>query len=232
MTTQRRYFSNLPIGEDSITLDGEEFHHIATVMRARVGDEVEMVDGKGKWVRSVIRKMDRHSLRAEVIESKFETKPAVRVIIAPSLTKSHAMNWMIEKLSEMGVDEIWPIIAERTDAHSSTALLEKWEKLASQSLKVNRRLWRTEIRPPVSLAELIEAAAALPTKILLEIDGKSRLRYPVLFPALAAIGPPGDFTEAERNRFREAGFAGYRINDAVLKTETAALAAAAILKND
>jgi 16S rRNA (uracil1498-N3)-methyltransferase len=176
--------------------------------------------------------MDRHSLRAEVIESRCEARPAVHVIIAPSLTKSHAMNWMIEKLSEMGVDEIWPIIADRTDARSGAALLEKWEKIASQSLKVNRRLWRTEVRPPISPRELVVAAAGIPTKILLEIDGKSRLRPPVPFPAVAVIGPPGDFTAEERNRFREGGFAGCQINSAVLKTETAALAAAAILKND
>ena len=230
--TQRRYFSSQPIDGDSVTLAGEEFRHIVTVMRAQVGNEMEIVDGRGKWVRAVIRKMDHHSLRAEVVESKCEARPAVHVIIAPSLTKSHGMNWMIEKLSEMGVDEIWPIIAERTDACSSEALLEKWKKIASQSLKVNRRLWRTEIRPPISLGELIVAAAGIPTKILLEIDGKSRLRPPVPFPAVAAIGPPGDFTEEERNRFRKGGFTGCQINNAVLKTETAALAAAAILKND
>ena len=230
--TPRRYFSSQSIDEDFVTLAGEEFRHIATVMRARVGDEMEVVDGRGKWVRAVIRKMDRHFLRADVIESKSETRPAVNVIIAPSLTKSHAMSWMIEKLSEMGVDEIWPIIAERTDAHASAALLEKWEKIASQSLKVNRRLWRTEIRPPISLGGLVVAAVGIPTKILLEIDGKSRLRPPVPFPAVVAIGPPGDFTAVEQNRFREGGFAGCQINNAVLKTETAALAAAAILKND
>jgi len=232
LTSQRRYFSCPPIDEGSVTLAGEEFHHISVVMRARIGDEVEVVDGRGNWVRAVIRKMDRHSLRAEAIEAKCEVRPAVNVVIAPSLTKSHAMNWMIEKLSEMGVDEIWPVIAERTDAHFGAALLEKWEKIASQSLKVNRRLWRTEIRPPASLAELVEAAAGVPTKILLEIEGQNRLRPPVPFPVVAVIGPPGDFTEEERNRLREGGFAGCQINNAVLKTETAALAVAAILKND
>jgi 16S rRNA (uracil1498-N3)-methyltransferase len=229
---KRRFFSVQPIGGDSLTLDGEEFHHITTVMRARAGDELEIVDGRGKWARAVITKLGRCSIQAEVIELKTEDKPPARVIIAPSLTKSHAMNWMIEKLSEMGVDEIRPVVTERTDAQPGKALREKWEKIASQSLKVNRRLWRTEIRTPVSLMELISVSAGIPNRVWLEIEGSGRLRPPIRFPVMTVIGPPGDFTEAERTILRESGFTGCRINDAVLKTETAAMAVAAILKND
>jgi phosphatidylglycerophosphate synthase len=67
---------------------------------------------------------------------------------------------------------------------------------------------------------------------VLDIAADRKLSPPGAFPALAVVGPPGDFTPAERLLFREAGFLPALVNDAILKTETAALAVAAILKND
>ena len=151
MTSQRRYFSCPPIDEGSVTLAGEEFHHIANVMRARIGrrsgdrrrpGELGAGGDPENGPPFPAGGGNRIEMRSQACRS--------RVIIAPSLTKSHAMNWMIEKLSEMGVDEIWPVIAERTDAHFGAALLAKVGKdrlpVAEGQPQV---LWRTEILPPV-----------------------------------------------------------------------------------
>jgi len=229
---ERRFFSANEAVDGRVTIDGDEFHHIVRVMRYRAGDELEVINGRGRLMVGRIEAVRGRSLQVVVERAEDFPPPPLRVIIAPSLTKGHAMNWMIEKLSEMGVDEIRPLLCERTDVAWSAAQLRRWEKIAAQSLKVNRRTWLTRILPPVAPAALIAAAAALPAKVLLDIAADRKLSPPGAFPVLAVVGPPGDFTPAERQLFRAAGFLPALVNDAILKTETAALAVAAILKND
>jgi 16S rRNA (uracil1498-N3)-methyltransferase len=229
---QRRFFSPNEIINDQIIIDGEECHHILNVMRCRVGDELEIVNGRGRLLHGRMTDHKKHSLRVHVL--RFEDFPPVasRVLIAPALTKGHAMNWLIEKLTEMGVDEIRPLLCERTDVSYTAGTLQRWEKIAAQSLKVNKKYWLTRIFAPVHPTDLIAWAGKIPEKILLDIDAQNKLGRSVRFPVLAVIGPPGDFTAAEKENFRGNGFASMLINDCIMKTETAALAIAAILKND
>jgi 16S rRNA (uracil1498-N3)-methyltransferase len=197
-----------------------------------VGDELEINNGRGRLLHGRMTAHKKHSLRVHVL--RLEDFPPVepRVLIAPALTKGHAMNWLIEKLTEMGVDEIRPLLCERTDVSYTAGTLQRWEKIAAQSLKVNKKYWLTRIFTPVHPTDLIAWAGKIPEKILLDIDAQNKLGRSVRFPVLAVIGPPGDFTAAEKENFRGNGFVSKLINDCIMKTETAALAIAAILKND
>jgi len=215
-----------------VTIDGEEYHHVAHVMRCRPGDELEIVNGRGRLLHGRIAAQKNNCLQVHVERFEDFPLPEPRVIIAPSLTKGHAMNWLVEKLTEMGVDEIRPLLCERTDVAYGPAQLRRWEKIAAQSLKVNKKYWLTRIFPPVSPAAMILQAGNTPGKILLDIDAQKESGLIFSFPVLAVVGPPGDFTAAEKENFRAHGFTPVLINDGVLKTETAALAITAILKND
>lgn len=228
----RRFFSPHDVVNGQLIVDGDEFHHITRVMRYRPGDELEIVNGRGLLARGRIAAVRGRALRVDILQAQEFPPPPPRVFIAPSLTRGHAMNWLIEKLCEMGVDEVRPLSCQRTDVSWSPAQLRRWEKMAAQALKVNRRYWLTRILPPVSPAALIAAGTQAGAGILLDIDGRQRLDRPAAYPVLAVVGPPGDFSAAEKEQFLAAGFQPVRINDAILKTETAALAAAAILKND
>lgn len=229
---ERRFFSANEAINGLITIDGDEFHHITRVMRHRVGDELEIVNGRGRLSTGRIAAVKSRSLGLAVQGFEDFPMPAPRVVIAVSLTKGNAMNWLIEKLSEMGVDEIRPLLCERTNVSWNATQLRRWEKIAAQSLKVNRKYWLTRILPPVSPADLMPAAKKMPLKVLLDLDATSRLAPPAAYPVMAAVGPPGDFSAAEKEMFRANGFLPALINDAILKTETAALAVAAILEND
>ena len=229
---QRRFFSPNEMANGQVSIDGEEYHHVANVMRCRPGDELEIVNGRGRLLHGRIAALKNRSLQVDVQRFEDFPMPPPRVIIAPSLTKGHAMNWMIEKLTEIGVDEIRPLRCERTDVATNASQLRRWEKIAAQSLKVNRKYWLTRIFAPVSPAELVAEAGMIPGKLLLDIDAPKKTGLVFPFPVLAVIGPPGDFSENEKEHFRANGFISVLINDAILKTETAALAIAAILKND
>ncbi len=231
MGERRFYTAHEAIG-GQVAIDGDEFHHIVHVMRYRHGDELEIVNGRGGLFTGCIAAVGSRSLRVDIRRSEHFPPPPPRVIIASSLTKGHAMNWMVEKLSEMGVDEIRLLSCERTDVACSGAQLQRWQKITAQALKVNRRYWQTRILSPVTPGELVAGTASLPGKILLDVASSGKLDRPVAWPVLAAIGPPGDFTTAEKELFQANGFVPCRVNEAILKTETAALSVAALLKND
>jgi 16S rRNA (uracil1498-N3)-methyltransferase len=229
---ERRFFCASEPIDGRLEIAGDEFHHIARVMRYRSGDELEVVNGRGRLWRGRIASVGSRSLRLEIEAAEEFPAPSPRVIVAVSLTKGHAMNWLVEKLCEMGVDEVRPLACERTDVGWSPAQLGRWQKMAAQALKVNRRAWLTRFAPPLSPAGLAEASAALPARFMLDVAAPHPLAAPPARPALLAVGPPGDFSEPEKKLLRDAGFQPARLNDAVLKTETAALSGAAILIND
>ncbi len=229
----RRFYSGHEAASDRIRVDGDEYHHLATVLRVRPGERIEVVNGRGRLLEAVVDKLERHFLLAAVCRQEVQPQPAPSTIIAVSLTKPHAMGWMMEKLCELGMNQIRPLLCERTDARFRPALLEKWQKIAIQALKANRQLWLTEIFPAASLASLASSPLTAATRLFLDIDGPRP--NPTLFPlqpgpVVALIGPPGDFTPEEKERLKNGGWQSLKINDAILKTETAAIAMAAILR--
>ncbi|MBN1195921.1 MAG: RNA methyltransferase, partial [Candidatus Aminicenantes bacterium] len=138
---------------------------------------------------------------------------------------------MLEKLCELGVDEIRPVCFERSDSDGPDEMPDRWQRIGLQSIKVNRRLWSTRIFTPVDLESLIQGCAAISARIVLEITGRPTAPALDPPPVLCAIGPPGDFTPKEQAVMQTAGFAPWRLNPGVLRSETAAIAAAAVLQH-
>lgn len=231
----RRFFSEQRYGERGFLVTEDELHHLRTVNRARPGDEIEIFDGQGGLFLCRIVRLTATEGRVEILESLHVQQPPVRLIMAPSLTKRRNMNFLMEKLTELGVDVIQPLICSRTDEKYHPVMLGRWRRLAVQSMKVSRRLWPTVIEPPEAPSRVAERffRENSASGVMLHIEGKGGLLDSdrLAEPVLCAAGPPGDFTPEERQCFLSAGFKEFRINDGNLKTETATIAAAAILKN-
>ncbi len=214
----------------TLSISGDEYHHLKNVNRAQIGDTVEMIDGVGSLFYGVIRALKAREALVDINNELRTEKPPVHITIAPSLLKQRPMGFLIEKLTELGVDEIRPLIFARTDEKYNSSRLKKWQKIAQQSLKVNKRLWSTDIFPPVTIPELLCSAGVDSTRILLDIAGATSSSVSWQFPVIVIIGPPGDFTPEERQQIVNSRFLPYNINDSVLKSETAAISIAAILK--
>lgn len=225
----RRFFSLHPVTGSTIRISGDEFHHLKNVNRAKSGEPLEVIDGRGALYFCEVRTMKGNEALVDIVKEEKAEVPPPRVIAAPSLLKQRSMNLMIEKLTEMGVDEIRPVMFQRTDETYSPSRLAKWQKIAVQSLKVNKRLWLTQIHAPVSIDELLESTAGIHTRLLLDIEGGYPSASSMPGPVLAVTGPPGGMTPEERGHFIKNGFTPCKINECVLKSETAAISVAAIL---
>ncbi len=228
----RRFITDRPEKGNRVFITGDELHHLKTVNRAKSGVEVEVIDGKGALYIGRIQALSSHEAVVEIMGRETRERPAIRMTIAPSLIKKKAMAVLVEKLAEMGVDEIRPVVFTRTDEKYGPSLLKKWQRIVMQALKVNKKLWPTVIYPPVNLHELIENTRDAGTKILLHVDG-DRVSIPGICQrggnVVSVIGPPGDFLPEERTLLKENGFSEINLNDGILKTETAAMSIAAIL---
>lgn len=228
----RRFFSDVRSDSRHVTIDGDEFFHLTHVIRSEVGSPVEVVDGKGNLYRGTITKISGSRAVIEISEEEFREKPNVSVVMAVSLLKKRVMANLVEKLSEMGVDEIRPVVFSRTEGNWSPSHLKKYRRIAQQSLKVNRQLWCTEIFPPVSLDQFIaESPEGKDTKLIMDICSPPLGDLPISPPVLTVIGPPGDFVAAEKEKLIKNEFLPCSINACVLRSETAAASIAAILKS-
>jgi 16S rRNA (uracil1498-N3)-methyltransferase len=215
----------------TLSIVGDEYHHLKNVNRAQIGDRVELIDGQGALFCGTIRALKTREALVDIDKEQRTTQPPVHITIAPSLLKQRPMGFLIEKLAELGVDEIRPLIFSRTDEKYSVSRVKKWQKIADLSLKVNKKLWNTPVYEPVYLPQFInQSVGAYKTRILLDIGGDTPFPQLWQFPAIVVIGPPGDFTHEEREQLLNSGFLRYNINDSVLKSETAAISITAILK--
>lgn len=228
----RRFITDRPEKGNRVFITGDELHHLKTVNRAKSGTEVEVIDGKGMLYTGKIQSLGNHEAVVDIMGRETREKPARRMTIAPSLIKKKAMAVLVEKLAEMGVDEIRPVIFTRTDEKYSPSMLKKWQRIAMQALKVNEKLWPTELYPPVKLQQLIENTRAAGAKIVLHVEGTRNSIADICQNdgnVISVIGPPGDFLPEERNLLKENGFNEINLNDGILKTETAAISIAALL---
>lgn len=225
----KRFYSDRKPESGSVEIVTDEFFHLRNVLRGKSGDPVEVFDGKGRLYRGKIENISNSKAEIRIESETMTEEPGRNIIIAPSLLKRKPMNLMIEKLTEMGVEEICPVIFSRTEAVYTESSMKKWERSALESLRVNDNLWPSRIHEPCTSEELIKRSHEVQNKILLDIEGK-RTFIKNKGPFLCVIGPPGDFTPEEREMFIAAGFEPVNINESVMKVETAAFSAVSILK--
>jgi 16S rRNA (uracil1498-N3)-methyltransferase len=146
------------------------------------------------------------------------------------------MEWAIEKCTELGVSQIVPVIARRTDLHLVTASakrVERWQRIALQAAEQSRRASPPEISAPIRFAEAVKFPGKL--RILLaESEEQTQLRDVVKSPTgnggiILAVGPEGGWTDDESKSFQQAGWISASLGNTILRAETAAIAATAIV---
>jgi 16S rRNA (uracil1498-N3)-methyltransferase len=204
------------------------------VLRARVGQEFDIAAG------STLRRGRIVSVAAGRVE--FELGEEVSAVSVANVTlllsvfKFDRMEWAIEKCTELGVTRIVPVIARRTDAHlaaASAKRVERWRRLALQAAEQSRRTTPPEVAVPLKLKDAVDLPGA--ARILLaEAEQQVLLRdvldsHPDQGEILLAIGPEGGWADDEVQLFKNAGWISASLGSTILRAETAAIAATAIV---
>jgi 16S rRNA (uracil1498-N3)-methyltransferase len=234
--TRRRWIADQVSGSSAI-LTGSHAQHLSRVLRAKIGQEFD-VAVNGELRRGRIVHIDDSRVEFE-LGDPVPAVAALHVTLALSIFKFDRMEWAIEKCTELGVTRIIPVIADRTDKHlaaASTKRADRWRRLATQASEQSRRLAAPDISPPTNLKELLSIPAAHRI-VLSEIEQDTTLMDALTAvqstQALAlAIGPEGGWTENELKLFSEAGWTPASLGGTILRVETAAIAALAIVQSE
>ena len=242
MTRRRWIADEVSINKDRAILTGPHADHLARVLRARIGQEFDVV-ANGALRRGRISAVAESRVEFELGET-IPDSSVVPITVAISIFKFDRMEWAIEKCTELGVARIVPVIAHQTESHLAAAAVkrvERWQRIVRQAAEQSRRNSPPEISLPVKLKEAI----ALPgsTRVVLnETEQEQTLKDAVaslshasdLSPAskgaiVLAFGPEGGWTEAELELFQQGGWLSASLGKTILRAETAAIAAVAVV---
>jgi 16S rRNA (uracil1498-N3)-methyltransferase len=228
--TRRRWIAD-EVSGNRAALTGEHAQHLAQVLRAQIGQEFEISTG-AEVRRGRVSSIDPGRVEFELGDA-IEHAAVVPVSIALSIFKFDRMEWAIEKCTELGVAEIIPLIAARSEKHlvaASEKRVERWKRIAKQAAEQSRRASPLEVADPMKLKDLL-AGTAGPRIVLSEVEENVMLKDAVpsdASPLLLALGPEGGWTERELSAFRDAGWTSASLGNTILRAETAAIAAVAI----
>lgn len=243
--TRRRWIAE-HWDEATATLTAAQAEHMARVLRARPGMEADVVAG-GRVFHAEVAAVTLDGERSEVrfnLLAELEADPALPVTLVLSVYKFDAMEWAIEKATELGVAAIEPMIARRTEKHLAQAAhkrVERWRRIAHEASKQARRSDVPAIHDPVPLAERVRAAPASAANriVLAEQERSTTLRSLIdaaaeaageEMPALEiAIGPEGGWAPDEEALFDANGWRAASLGPRILRAETAAIAALAVI---
>lgn len=197
------------------SLTGDDAHHLFRVLRLRDGEAVTVSDGRGRWRPTVVA--DRELVVAG--DAIAEPSPP-SLTIATAIPKGDRVEWMVQKLAELGVTEIVFVDCARSvvnwTGERAERQLARLTKVAREASAQSRRVWLPVVRGPIALAE----AAALPGAVMADPDGE-----PARDASTVLVGPEGGFTDEERRLCRRLVSLGPQI----LRVETAAICAASVI---
>lgn len=219
---------------DLISLSEDESKHAIRVLRLAIGDQVELVDGKG--TRAVAEVSDDHPKRCVLrINSRNQetTKRNYHLHVAVAPTKNiERIEWFVEKATEIGIDEITLLDCEHSER--SVVKTERLEKVAISAMKQSQQSWLPVINEMISFGQFLKSASA-DLKLIAHCDEGAKNPISTVVTStplgltsnqqriLILIGPEGDFSPSEIETALGNQFTAVSLGETRLRTETAAL---------
>ena len=228
-------------GMVEIQIRGEDAHHIRNVLRMTVGDHLVLFDGSGVEYESVITALSGDAVRLRrVREFPASNESPLHLAVAQGLLKDKKMDVLVRHLTELGMTRWVPFLADRsipkpTGAKRRTRA-ERWEKIANESLKQCGRSRVPLIEPLIAFDDMLAAAGGFTLKLLFwerAVDGLpawTGVDAGSNASVFIVMGPEGGLSENEVARAREAGFAIVSLGPRILRAETAAISACALVQ--
>ena len=215
-----------------VKLDKEQSHHLRRVLRLAPGDTIELLDGNGAVARGVIE--DCHDQATVRISEVVLVPPARPTLdLAVCMPKGPRADDMVNQLSQLGVDRLIPLLTQRSVVKPGPGRLDRFRRAAIVSVKQCGRPYLMHIDSPAPVADLLggdydlkliaDPAAEPVTDTPIRVGKAGRI--------LVLIGPEGGWTESESEAAAQSGCIGWSFATHVLRIETAATAAAAIVRH-
>lgn len=234
MPKERYYLPQEFVIDQRIRVEGPECHHLATVMRAAVGESLELINGFGTLAQASIVQIGKKCAELVVDSVQKPEKRSAELILLQAIPKINRLDYIVEKGTELGMSALWLFPGQRSEKNElSKNQLERLQHLTIAAMKQCGRLYLPEIQvlPPMSKW----APQPLPLYFgSLNPDAPLFVKLLEQNPTCGArfcVGPEGGFTDAEENCLTAMGGIGVKLHHNILRTETAAIAGLVILSH-
>jgi 16S rRNA (uracil1498-N3)-methyltransferase len=227
-----RYYAPHLSDADSCELEGSEFHHLTRVMRAGPGDQVVLFDGRGNAAECHITGLTKTCASLEILKRHSEQPDVGPVVLATAIPKAERFRWLVEKATELGVSRLIPLQTRRNVTEPGSNKLDKMRATVIEACKQSGRNrlmtidavtdWKSFLGsvPDSGALVLADPGGAIIANVW-EIRSRDR-------PVVLLVGPEGGFTEAEVEQAVAVGGRRISLGPRILRTETAAIALAAL----
>lgn len=231
----RRAFVDRPLAiGQQFELDGDAFRHIFKVLRSRQGDRLLLFNGEGGEYSAEILAVGKRSATVQVDGFAPEDRaPQLDWTLVQAVSKGDRMDYTLQKCTELGMRQVIPVLAERSvvslDGERARKRVEHWRgvvRSACEQCGLNRVPGVVPLHGFRGMLENLDAD----TMLMLDPEADSAITdVDVAGRVALLVGPEGGFSDKELEQARAAGFRGVRMGSRVLRTETAAVVAAAVM---
>lgn len=220
-----------------VVLPAEESHHALKVMRVRPPDVITVIDGRGRVARAAAARVEGDRLVAEILDREERRPLKPQIVVYQGAAKGAKNDDVVERLAEMGIAETWMYASARTvvkwDEQRLDRLTARWHTIATSAAKQSRNPFVMEVGGGLSWTELLRRIAREPLAVVLWEGASLPLRTALIGPAdrvALVIGPEGGLERTEAEALADAGGQLVSLGPRILRTENAAVVAAAALQ--
>jgi len=229
---RRRFFVEA-IHSGLAEVTGEDAHHLTRVLRVEPGQRYEISDNRNVYLAEVTT-AQKARVVFQTVETVALSPPPAWVILLVSLIKFDHFEWMLEKCTELGAARIVPVVAERTEKGLDRAAERRsprWRRIVLEASQQSRRDQLPELSSPIRWDTAIRTTAA--ARLLLD-EARTAPQLPNALPAgtrevALLVGPEGGWTARESLQAHEHGWTPVSLGPQILRAETAAMAATALV---
>jgi len=226
-----------------VSLPAQAAAHVSKVLRLRPGAELTVFDGRGGEWDAILGPSSGKAVTVRLgAHHAIERESPLHVTLLQALARGEKMDWVLQKATELGVARLVPVATERSvvqlDGERAGRRLEHWQGIVASACEQCGRNRLPEVLPPQSLAAACDLAATSPASVRLVLAPGATASLAAAASAAEAgasdiallVGPEGGLSEAELRVAAQAGFVAVAMGPRVLRTETAAIAALAVLQ--
>lgn len=235
----RLFVSGQLINGVELLIEGDRARYLGRVLRLRVGDEILVFNGEGGEWSAVIEAMTKSTATLSVGENiETGTDSALKIHLVQGISRGERMDFVIQKATELGVKRVTPVLTEfgvvKLDAARAEKRRDHWQNIATSACEQSGRTRLPLIDAPIALKDWfgskpaeVDADLILAPGAVMSLAGLTAPKTKVC----VMIGPEGGFSETEYEDAAVAGFTSVSLGPRVLRTETAAVAALAVMQS-
>ncbi|HBX26512.1 MAG TPA: 16S rRNA (uracil(1498)-N(3))-methyltransferase [Gammaproteobacteria bacterium] len=228
MKTPRLYADGFGHAVGEVILTERNHHYLARVLRAKTSQSIELFDGEGRSCQAIIKNISKRKTIAEILNVTEHKDRRLPVTLGLALIKSDRFDWALQKVTELGVNAIQPIITKFTDSPPNASRLKKkwrhWQEILVNACEQSENNWLPELRKPSYLHELV-----LPQQVVMAHPGGEFAYIDTAKESLLLIGPEGGFSDDEVNSLVKNQVKPMSLGPTILRAETAAIVGLTLL---